>query len=118
MEFLEPMGIEIINALNLDNDDIVLDVAACTGEPGLSIASKLKRGKAVITDLAVDMLEIAKDNAAYRGIHNIETHTRDVCELPFADSTFDPVSCRLGFMLFPDTFLAAKEMACVMNPGG
>lgn len=118
MDFLGPMGSEIIRLLNPKDKDVVLDVAAGTGEPGLTIASKLKGGKVVITDLAQDMLAIAKENATRRGIHNIETRACDVCEMPFADHTFDAVSCRFGFMFFPDTLLAAKEMARVLKPGG
>ncbi len=118
MDFLGPMGDEIIRLLNPKGNDAVLDVAAGTGEPGLTIASKLKGGKVVITDLAQDMLEIAKENAIRRGIHNIETRACDVCEMPFADHAFDAVSCRFGFMFFPDTLLAAKEMARVLKPGG
>lgn len=118
MDFLKPMGDEIIRQLNLNDSDVVLDVAAGTGEPGLSIASKLKSGKVIITDLAEDMLAIARENAAKRGIRNIETRVCDVCELPFADNTFDKISCRFGFMFFPDMLLAAKEMVRVLKPGG
>ncbi|MBC7886793.1 MAG: class I SAM-dependent methyltransferase [Ferruginibacter sp.] len=118
MNFLKPMGDEIINQLNLEDTAVVLDVAAGTGEPGLTIASNLKGGKVFITDLAEDMLDIAKENAARRGIKNIETIACDVCELPFADHSFDAISCRFGFMFFPDMLLAAKEMARVLKPGG
>ncbi len=118
MDFLKPMGNEIIRLLNPKNDDVVLDVAAGTGEPGLTIASMLTGGKVIITDLAEDMLEIARGNAIRRGIKNIETRACDVCELPFADNTFDAISCRFGFMFFPDMLLAAKEMVRVLKPGG
>lgn len=118
MEFLKPMGDEIIALLNPQNNDIILDVAAGTGEPGLTIASMLKDGKVVITDLAEDMLTIAQENAIKRGINNIETRACDVCELPFADNTFNAISCRFGFMFFPDMLLAAKEMVRVLKPGG
>jgi SAM-dependent methyltransferase len=64
------------------------------------------------------MLEIAQENATQRGIKNIETVTCDVCELPFPDNTFDAISCRFGFMFFPDMLLAAKEMVRVLKPGG
>lgn len=118
MEFLKPMGDEIIALLNPQNNDVILDVAAGTGEPGLTIASMLKDGKVVITDLAEDMLTIAQENAIKRGINNIETRACDVCELPFADNTFNAISCRFGFMFFPDMLLAAKEMVRVLKPGG
>ncbi|MBM2846132.1 MAG: methyltransferase type 11 [Bacteroidetes bacterium] len=118
MDFLKPMGDEIIRLLNPKLNDVVLDVAAGTGEPGLTIASLLTGGKVIITDLSADMLTIARENAARRGITNIETRACDVCELPFADNTFDAISCRFGFMFFPDMVLAAKEMVRVLKPGG
>ena len=118
MEFLKPVGEEIITQLNLQDDSMVLDVAAGTGEPGLTIATKLINGKVFITDLSEEMLDIAEENAIRRGIINIETAACDASDLPFADDSFDAVSCRLGFMYFPDMLLAAKEMVRVLKPGG
>ena len=118
MDLLKPMGDEIIRSINPRGAEVVLDIAAGTGEPGLTIATMLKGGKVVITDLSEDMLEIARENALKRDIKNIETRVCDVCALPFADNTFDAISCRLGFMFFPDMLLAAKEMVRVLKPGG
>jgi len=118
MVFLKPMGDEIIHLINPKDSDIILDVAAGTGEPGLTIATMLTNGKVFITDLSASMLEIARENANRKGIKNIETQACDVCELPFADNTFDAISCRMGFMFFPDMLLAAKEMVRVLKPGG
>ncbi|MDQ4141264.1 MAG: methyltransferase domain-containing protein [Bacteroidota bacterium] len=118
MDWLKPLGDEIIRALKLKTTDTVLDVAGGTGEPGLSIASIVKNGKVIITDLAEGMLAVARDNGAKKGITNIETRVCDVTELPFEDESFDAVSCRLGFMYFPDMQAAAKEMARVLKPRG
>lgn len=118
MDFLKPMGDEIIRLLNPIEADVVLDVAAGTGEPGLTIAAMLKDGKVFMTDLSEDMLEIARDKAASREIKNIETYVCDISELPFADNTFDAICCRFGFMFFPDMHLATKEMVRVLKPGG
>lgn len=118
MDFLKPMGDEIIRLLNPQGNDLILDVASGTGEPGLTIAARLSGGKVIITDLADDMLEIARENATIKNIKNIETVACDVCELPFPDNTFDAISCRFGFMFFPDMLLAAKEMVRVLKPGG
>ena len=118
MDFLKPMGDEIIRLLNPQKTDVILDVASGTGEPGLTIAAKLSGGKVILTDLADHMLEIARENATSRGIYNIETVTCDVCDLPFPDNTFDAISCRFGFMFFPDMQLAANEMVRVLKPGG
>ena len=118
MDFLRPMGTEIIAAIKPAGNDVILDIAAGTGEPGLTIASMLHGGKVVITDLSEDMLMIAKENASGKKITNIETKACDVCELPFADNSFDAISCRFGFMFFPDMQLAADEMFRVLKHGG
>jgi ubiquinone/menaquinone biosynthesis C-methylase UbiE len=118
MDFLKPMGDEIIDMLKPKGIDVVLDVASGTGEPGLTIATKLRGGMVVVTDLASDMLEVAREKAVRRGIKNIKFIITDVTELSFPDNSFDAVSCRFGFMFFPDMFLAAKEMARVLKPGG
>ncbi len=116
--FLKPMGDEIIRELKLKDTDVVLDVAAGTGEPGLTIAGIVKNGKVVISDLADGMLDVARDHAGARGIRNVEFQAADVSELPFEDNTFDAISCRMGFMFFPDMLMAAKEMRRVLKPGG
>lgn len=118
MEFLRPVGDALIEAIDPSGTDVILDIAAGTGEPGLTIATMLDGGKVVITDLSGDMLKIAQENAERRGIHNVETVACDVCELPFDDNTFDAISCRFGFMFFPDMLLAAQEMFRVLKPGG
>jgi ubiquinone/menaquinone biosynthesis C-methylase UbiE len=118
MDFLQSEGNEIIRLLQPKENELVLDVASGTGEPGLTIATLVKNGKVIFADLAEGMLEIARENAAKRNITNIETTVCDVCDLPFEDNTFDSISCRLGFMFFPDMHLAAKEMYRVLKPGG
>lgn len=118
MAFLKPMGDTIIAAIRPHENDHILDIAAGTGEPGLSIAALVPGGKVVISDLAEDMVTIARENAARKGLANVETLACDVCELPFPDQHFDAISCRMGFMFFPDMQLAANEMARVLRPGG
>ena len=118
MDFLQPMGDEIVRMIKPVGKDIVLDVAAGTGEPGLTIATMLDGGKVYITDIAEEMVDISRKNAANRGILNVEMVVSGVCELPFPDNTFDAISCRFGFMFFPDMEAAAREMTRVLKPGG
>jgi ubiquinone/menaquinone biosynthesis C-methylase UbiE len=118
MEFLKPFGDEIIRMIDPKEGETILDVASGTGEPGLTISEMVGDGKVVITDLAEGMLEVARDNAMRRGDSNIEIIACDVTELPFEDNSFDAISCRMGFMFFPDMELAAKEMYRVLKPGG
>jgi len=118
LDFMKPMGDAMIDLLKPKGSEIFLDIAGGTGEPGLSIAAKLKGGKVIITDLANGMLNIARENASKRGITNVEFQVCDVSELSFADNTFDGVSCRMGFMFFPDMLIASKEILRVLKPGG
>jgi len=118
MTFLKPWGDGIIEKLSLKSGDQVLDVAAGTGEPGLTIATMVANGKVVITDLAEGMLATAREKADIYGFKNVETLACDVSDLPFEDNTFDAISCRFGFMFFPDMNLAASELYRVLKPGG
>ena len=60
MDFLSPMGKEIVRLIHPSGEDIVLDVAAGTGEPGLTIAGMLSGGKVISIDLSEDMLAVAR----------------------------------------------------------
>jgi ubiquinone/menaquinone biosynthesis C-methylase UbiE len=118
MEFLRPMGNAIIDFLQVRETDQVLDIATGTGEPGLTLAGMVKKGGVTATDLSEDMLTIAAKTAKSRNLANFKTLQADGCELPFPDAHFDAVSCRMGFMFFPDMQLAAREMYRVLKPGG
>lgn len=118
LAFMQPIADEMVDLLKPQNADIILDIASGTGEPGLSIASILKGGKVIITDLADDMLEIARQNASKKGIKNIEFRVCDVSQLPYGDNFFDAVSCRMGFMFFPNLLLAASEIRRVLKSEG
>ena len=109
MNFLTPMGEAIIKALDIKSDDVVLDIASGTGEPALSIAAIAKNGQVYATDLSEEMLRIARTYADERDISNIEFKAANVSDLPFTNNFFDKISCRMGFMFFPDMQLAANE---------
>jgi SAM-dependent methyltransferase len=108
----------MIRSLALRADSQHLDIAAGTGEPGLSIAALVPRGRVVLTDLAEGMLESASANVRARGLTNVELRQCGVDDLPFADESFDSISCRFGFMFFPDIPAAVTELMRVLRPGG
>ncbi len=117
MRWLAPVGEALIHDARLAETDHVLDVAAGTGEPGLTATALVPGGKVVSTDLSERMLAVARENAARRGISNFETRLCDVTHLPFSNGMFDVVLCRFGFMFFPDMDLALREMIRVTRPG-
>lgn len=117
LAWLAPFGTEMIRHAELQDDFEVLDVAAGTGEPGLTAASSVPLGRVTLTDLAEQMLAVAVENAADRGLHNVGTRLCDAAALPFPDATFDAVLCRFGFMFFPDIAATAAEFVRVAKPG-
>jgi SAM-dependent methyltransferase len=117
-DWLLPVGDSIIAQIDPRDDATHLDVAAGTGEPGLTIAALAPRGRVVLSDLSLAMLEGARHAAADRGLENVDVREADAGALPFDDASFDSVSCRFGFMFFPDMAAAAHEFARVLRPGG
>ena len=118
LDQLRPVGAAIIEGLDIAEDQRHLDIAAGTGEPGLSIASLCPNGRVMLTDLAAEMLEVAARRARAQGLANVETLVCSADGLPFDDATFDSVSVRFGYMFFPDLAKATAEFARVLKPGG
>lgn len=118
MDQLGPVGSAIIDRLDIAEDQQHLDIAAGTGEPGLSIARLAPKGRVVLTDLAPEMLAVAARRAQAQGITNVETRVCSADDLPFDDATFDSVSVRFGYMFFPDMAKATAEFVRVLKPGG
>ena len=115
---LGPVGAAMIERLDIAEDQQHLDIAAGTGEPGLSIARLAPKGRVVLTDLASEMLDVAVRRAAAQGITNVETRVCSADDLPFDDAIFDSVSVRFGYMFFPDMAKATAEFSRVLKPGG
>jgi ubiquinone/menaquinone biosynthesis C-methylase UbiE len=92
-----------------------LDVATGAGHTGLFLASI--GYKVTLADLAQPMLERAAQTAAERGL-TVETHQHSAEQFPYANATFDLVTCRVAAHHFssPESFIA--ETARVLKPGG
>ena len=118
MDQLSPVGTAMIERLGIADDQQHLDIAAGTGEPGLTVARLAPRGHVVLTDLAAEMLGIAARRAAAQGITNFEIRVCSADDLPFGDAAFDSISVRFGYMFLPDLARATAEFARVLKPGG
>ncbi|HEX4490177.1 MAG TPA: class I SAM-dependent methyltransferase [Acidimicrobiia bacterium] len=118
MDQLGPVGTAMIERLEVADDQQHLDVAAGTGEPGLTIAKLAPRGHVMLTDLVAEMLDIAMRRATAQRVANVTTKVCSADDLPFADATFDSVSVRFGYMFFPDLARATAEFARVLKVGG
>lgn len=118
MDQLGPVGAAMIERLDIAEDHEHLDIASGTGEPGLTIARLVPKGRVVLTDLVPEMLDIAARRARLQGVTTIETKVCSADDLPYDDATFDSVSVRFGYMFFPDVAKATAEFARVLKPRG
>lgn len=96
----------------------VLDLASGTGEPAISLASRvLPGGQVVALDLSADLIAIANERAKQRKLTNVMTHQGDAQHLPFAAHSFDLATSRFGVMFFADVLRALRELHRVLRPG-
>jgi ubiquinone/menaquinone biosynthesis C-methylase UbiE len=112
-----PFGDALIHEARLHPGASVLDVAAGSGEPGLTAAALVPDGTVVLTDISAGMLKVAEVKAAARGLQNVRFEVCDAAALPLADESFDAVFCRFGFMFFPEISPALREMVRTARPG-
>jgi SAM-dependent methyltransferase len=97
----------------------VLDLASGVGDPALSIAAEVApSGRVTATDLGPGMISLAEELARKKGIANIEFREANAESLPFADGSYDVLTCRFGIMFFPDLAKALTECFRVLKPGG
>jgi SAM-dependent methyltransferase len=96
----------------------ILDLASGTGEPAISLASRVGfEGHVTALDLSSDLLAIAAERAQQRGLKNFSTQQADAHQLPFPDQSFDLVTSRFGVMFFQDCERALREVKRVLKPG-
>lgn len=92
-----------------------LDVATGGGHTALQFA---RRGvRMVATDFGIQMLEAARAHITASGAV-MQYAGADAEHLPFADNSFDLVTCRVAAHHFPDVYRFVVEAARVLKPGG
>jgi SAM-dependent methyltransferase len=92
-----------------------LDVATGAGHTGLYLASI--GWQVTLADISAAMLEQAAAAARERGL-SVETRQHAAETLPYADGTFDLVTCRVAAHHFSAPSAFVRETARVLKPGG
>ena len=109
----------IIAEAGIAPGETILDIAAGSGNPSVSIAlSMAGDGMIVCTDLTPAMLETARGRADHLDLSILRFAAADMIALPFPDAVFDCVTCRFGIMFPEDKIAAACEALRVLKPGG
>ncbi|HYK87062.1 MAG TPA: methyltransferase domain-containing protein [Ktedonobacteraceae bacterium] len=93
-----------------------LDIATGGGHTALAVAPLVAQVTA--SDLTPRMLEKAREFLLSQGVTNAQFQVADAEHLPFADATFDRVTCRIAAHHFPNMLQAVQEVARVLKTGG
>lgn len=93
----------------------VLDVACGPGFLTMTFAARTAHATGF--DATDAFLALARAEAERRGLANIEFRSGDAESLPFADASFDVVSCRAAYHHFPRPERILAEMRRVARPG-
>lgn len=93
-----------------------LDVATGAGHMALAFAPHVDR--MIASDITPEMLAETAKLAASKGYANVETAAADAEALPFADASFDLVSCRIAPHHFANVPRFIAEAGRVLRPGG
>lgn len=103
-------------AEDTENAGNLLELATGTGLISLKLSERIPN--IIATDLAPEMLRIAREKAAKKGVQNIEFQEEDICALRFPNNSFDTIiaSNVLHLLFEPDK--AIREMRRVLKNKG
>lgn len=107
-----PLAQRLVALLELGPGVRCLDIASGTGIIPASVLSKQARAVVVALDLSRGMLLQAE------GGWRISRVEADGERLPFADGSFDVVTCGFGLKFLPDLARALAEVRRVLRPNG
>jgi ubiquinone/menaquinone biosynthesis C-methylase UbiE len=113
------VGERMVAALDPKPGEIVLELAAGTGETGFAAARMVgSDGRLFSTDFSPAMVDAARRRGAELGLENVDYRVLDAERMDLPDASVDGVLCRYGYMLMADPAAALAETRRVLKPGG
>jgi len=114
-DVVAPLGPILVDVAGIKAGDLVLDVAAGSGNAAIPAARSGAR--VIASDLTPELLETGQKLAAEAGVQ-LTWETADAEALPYGDAEFDAVLSCLGVMFAPHHQTSADELVRVCRPGG
>ncbi|PYE20750.1 ubiquinone/menaquinone biosynthesis C-methylase UbiE [Williamsia limnetica] len=109
------LGPTLVEAVGVRAGEVVLDIAAGSGNA--SIPAAKKGAEVVASDLTPELFDVGRQLAAEERVE-LSWREADAESLPFADSSFDVVMSCVGVMFAPHHQESADELIRVCRPGG
>jgi len=114
-DLVGPIGPILVAAAGIEPGDLVLDVAAGSGN--VAIPAARAGARVIASDLTPELFEAGQTWAADLGLQ-VTWETADAEALPYPDGEFDAVLSALGVMFAPHHQTAADELVRVCGPAG
>ena len=105
-DLVHELGPILVEAAGIKPGDLVLDIAAGTGNAAIPAAQTGAR--VIASDLTPELMEVGKKWAAEVGVE-LAWETADAEALPYGDDVFDAVLSCLGVMFAPHHEPAADD---------
>lgn len=119
MGFWARYGERTVDRLRLRAGASVLDVACGTGASALPAAAAVgPTGRVIGVDLAGNLLALAREKAARRGLANVEFRQADMTSLGYPDGAFDAAVCVFGIFFVKEMEALTAELWRMVKPGG
>lgn len=107
---------KLLEMAAITGEEYLLDVATGGGHTANAFAERVK--KVIAVDITPEMLEAAEKFIKGNGYKNVEFKIGDAEKLPFPESVFDIVTCRIAPHHFPDVKKFVEEVHRVLKPNG
>ena len=109
----------LVEIAGIKNNDVVLDIAAGTGDIAKLISKQFPSSEIYVSDINNEMLSLGRERSIDEGFSN-NTH---FCQLsgeaiPFNDATFDVITIGFGLRNFTDKSAGLKVMRRCLKKNG
>lgn len=97
----------------------LLDVAIGTADLAIEAIRQQKAELIDGLDVSAEMMRLGREKVEKAGLeHRIRFTLASALEMPFADASYDALTCAYGVRNFPDADQGLREFARVLKPGG
>lgn len=113
------LSLRTVEQMDMRPGGTVLDVACGPGASSVAAAEAVgPDGRVIALDSSDQMLRMAGERAAAKGLENVETRLGDMAQLDLPANSFDAVISVLGVFYVPDMPALISSMWRIVKPGG